>query len=42
MTDPVKPVASWRKVLAAFLDFFTVFYVASPQSRARRAGSQAP
>jgi hypothetical protein len=26
MTDPVKPVATWRKVLAAILDFFTVFF----------------
>jgi hypothetical protein len=27
MTDTVKPVATWRKVLAAILDFFTVFFV---------------
>ena len=27
MTDPVKPVATWRKVLAAILDFFMVFFV---------------
>ena len=25
MTDVVKPVATWRKVLAAILDFLTVF-----------------
>ena len=27
MTDTVKPVATWRKVLAAILDFCTVFFV---------------
>jgi hypothetical protein len=27
MTDVVKPVATWRKVLAAILDFLTVFFV---------------
>ena len=27
MTDVVKPVATWRKVLAAVLDFLTVFFV---------------
>ena len=27
MTDSVKPPATWRKVLAAILDFFTVFFV---------------
>ena len=27
MTDIVKPAATWRKVLAAILDFFTVFFV---------------
>jgi DMSO reductase anchor subunit len=26
MTDAVKPVATWRKVLAAILDFVTVFF----------------
>jgi hypothetical protein len=26
MTDVVKPVATWRKVVAAILDFFTVFF----------------
>jgi hypothetical protein len=26
MTDIVKPVATWRKVLAAILDFFMVFF----------------
>jgi DMSO reductase anchor subunit len=26
MTDIVKPVATWRKVLAAILDFLTVFF----------------
>ena len=27
MTDIIKPVATWRKVFAAILDFFTVFFV---------------
>jgi hypothetical protein len=27
MTDIAQPVATWRKVLAAILDFFTVFFV---------------
>ncbi|MGB0086328.1 MAG: hypothetical protein WBP94_13250 [Rhodomicrobiaceae bacterium] len=27
MTDVVEPVATWRKVLAAVLDFLTVFFV---------------
>jgi hypothetical protein len=27
MTDTAKPVATWRKVLAALLDFFMVFFV---------------
>ena len=27
MTDIVKPAATWRKVSAAILDFFTVFFV---------------
>jgi DMSO reductase anchor subunit len=27
MTDVVKPVATWRKVLAAILDFLTIFFV---------------
>ena len=27
MTDVAKPVATWRKVLAAILDFLTVFFV---------------
>jgi DMSO reductase anchor subunit len=27
MTDVVKPVATWRKVIAAMLDFLTVFFV---------------
>ena len=27
MIDIVKPTATWRKVLAAVLDFFTVFFV---------------
>jgi len=27
MTDVVKPVSTWRKVLAAVLDFLTVFFV---------------
>jgi len=27
MTDIVKPVATWRKVLAAILDFLTIFFV---------------
>jgi hypothetical protein len=27
MTDIVESVATWRKVLAAILDFFTVFFV---------------
>jgi len=27
MTDTVKPAATWRKVVAAILDFFTVFFV---------------
>ena len=26
MTDAVQPVAAWRKVLAAFLDFVMVFF----------------
>jgi len=26
MTDMVQPVATWRKVLAAILDFVTVFF----------------
>lgn len=26
MTDAVQPVATWRKVLAALLDFVTVFF----------------
>ena len=26
MTDAVQPVATWRKVLAAILDFVTVFF----------------
>jgi hypothetical protein len=26
MSDTVKPVATWRKVLAAILDFVTVFF----------------
>lgn len=26
MTDDIKPVATWRKVLAALLDFLTVFF----------------
>jgi DMSO reductase anchor subunit len=26
MTDTVEPVATWRKVLAAILDFVTVFF----------------
>jgi hypothetical protein len=26
MTDAVQPVATWRKVLAAILDFATVFF----------------
>lgn len=28
MTDLVQPVATWRKVLAAILDFFTIFFAA--------------
>jgi hypothetical protein len=28
MTDIIKPVATWRKVLAAVLDFLTIFFVA--------------
>lgn len=27
MTDIAKPAATWRKVVAAILDFFTVFFV---------------
>ena len=27
MTDVVRPVATWRKVLGAILDFLTVFFV---------------
>ena len=27
MTDIVQPAATWRKVLAGILDFFTVFFV---------------
>ena len=27
MTDIVKPAATWRKVVAGILDFFTVFFV---------------
>jgi hypothetical protein len=27
MADVVKPVATWRKVIAAILDFVTVFFV---------------
>ena len=27
MTDTIKPVATWRKVLAAVLDFLTIFFV---------------
>jgi DMSO reductase anchor subunit len=27
MTDVAKPVATWRKVVAAILDFLTVFFV---------------
>jgi hypothetical protein len=27
MTDVVKPVATWRKVLAAVLDFLTIFFL---------------
>ena len=27
MTDIVKPAATWRKVSAAILDFFTIFFV---------------
>ena len=27
MTDIAKPAATWRKVLAAILDFFTIFFV---------------
>jgi hypothetical protein len=27
MTDIAQPVATWRKVLAAILDFFTVFFI---------------
>jgi hypothetical protein len=27
MTDIIKPVATWRKVLAAVLDFLTIFFV---------------
>jgi hypothetical protein len=27
MTDVVRPVAIWRKVLATILDFLTVFFV---------------
>lgn len=28
MADVVKPVATWRKIVAAVLDFFMVFFVA--------------
>ena len=27
MTDTIKPVATWRKVLAAVLDFLTILFV---------------
>jgi hypothetical protein len=27
MSDPAKPIATWRKVVAAILDFLTVFFV---------------
>jgi hypothetical protein len=27
LTDIVKPVATWRKLLAAVLDFLTIFFV---------------
>jgi len=27
MTDVAKPTATWRKVFAAILDFFTVFFL---------------
>lgn len=27
MSDPSKPVSTWRKVLAAILDFITVFFI---------------
>lgn len=27
MTDEVKPVATWRKVVAGILDFLTVFFI---------------
>jgi hypothetical protein len=26
MTDPVQPAATWKRVLAAILDFFTAFF----------------
>jgi len=26
MTDPVQPAATWKRVLAVILDFFTVFF----------------
>lgn len=27
MSEPARPVATWRKVLAAILDFVTIFFV---------------
>jgi DMSO reductase anchor subunit len=27
MSEPTKPVATWRKVLAGILDFLTIFFV---------------
>ena len=27
MSEPAQPVATWRKVVAAILDFFTVFFI---------------
>ena len=27
MTEAIKPVATWRKVVAAILDFFLIFFV---------------
>jgi len=27
MSDPAKPIATWRKVVAAIFDFLTVFFV---------------
>lgn len=27
MSEPSKPVSTWRKVLAAILDFLTIFFV---------------